>query len=490
MTAAFDREAVRRLPLAEATLRVFDFALDEQFLNSVFERHRGRSYENVISFPTFVHLVSDALLNRDSAHQTFRSAQEQEKLRASVAAMYGKLRRVPLDLSVQLFTEAAARLRTVQAPVVANALPASLAAFWTLAFDGKKLKYVIKKLKPLRGLKGNIFGGKLLVVQDVATQQAVAATAVLDGESADNPLVPPLVQRVRSLVEDRPCLWVGDRAFCDFKLLCLLAQAPDHFVVRFNTSCGFHRDGAVAIREGKDEQGRPFTEEWGWLGKPSNPHRIRVRMITVQRANAEPLIVVTSLLDADAYPAVDLLTIYRSRWGIEVMFQHVVQTFDLRHLIGTTAQATVFQAMLCLLLYNATLMIRDYIAEAADRPPQTISVKLLFNDILDALTAWALILGEERTLDWFRGPQATRIRSTEQLRNHLRGLLATVWTDRWIKARTIKNRPRPVARAYLCGGHTSVDKVQRGVHHEISLQPALNQKGDNAPPPFEQRKHV
>src|SRR5262249_49714121 len=161
----------------------------------------------------FVHLLADATLgHRGSANQTFEHALEDGSLNASVQAMYAKLRRVPAQLSLGFFCETAARLRGVASPVVANALPESIAAFWVWGFDGKKLKYVTKRLKPTRGLKGNLFGGKLLVVQDLATQQAIAVEATSDGEAADNPLVPGAIARVRELLDGRPHLWVGDRA--------------------------------------------------------------------------------------------------------------------------------------------------------------------------------------------------------------------------------------------------------------------------------------
>jgi hypothetical protein len=474
MTSTFDLEASRRLPLAEAAFRLFDFTLNDDVLETFFENYRGRSYENIITFPLFVHLVSDALLgHRGSAHQTFCNAQEDGSLKASVQAMYGKLRRVPLALSTQLFAEAAQRLRSVASPAVSNVLPVSLAEFWPLGFDGKKIKYVAKLLKPLRGLKGNIFGGKLLAVQDMRTQQAVAIEAHVDGEAADNPLVPAVVARIRALSDSGPRLWVGDRAFCDFKLLVLLSENADHFVVRFNTSCGFHADPTVKTRAGKDSDGRPFLEEWGWLGKAKNPHRIRVRKITVIRpGKADPLILVTSLLDADKYPADDLLTLYRSRWGIEVMFQHVVQTFDLRHLIGATPQATVFQAMLCMLLYNTTMTIRDYVATATEQEPKKISLKLFLDDMLRDMTAWMEVIGPNATLDLLR---ETRIE----------GILAHVWTDRWQKAPTKKNRQKNSPRAYICGGHSSVHKIQRNEHREIPFGPS-----QSMPPPFEAKKDV
>jgi hypothetical protein len=437
MSSAFDLEACRRLPLACAALQLLDYATDDTFLDGVFQRHRGRSYQDTITFPLFVHLIADALLGHrgGSAHQTFRHARADESLDATVQAMYAKLRRVPIGLSLGLFAETTSRLQAIGSPVVANPLPKSLSDFWVLGFDGKKLKYVRKMLKPLRGLKGNIYGGKLLIVQDLATQRAVAAHAVADGEAGDNPLVLPAVNRVRAMPSDKSRLWVGDRAFCDFKLLTQLSANGDHFVVRYNTSCGFHPDPGVPVRTGIDDENRPYREEWGWLGKPNNPYRVRVRKIAVTRTNDEPFLVMTSLLDADLSPAKDLLTLYRSRWGIETMFQQVVQTFDLRHLIGGTPEATVFQAMLCLQLYNITMVIRDNVAAGANVEPKKVSSKLLFDDVVRQLTAWTEILDVGATVDLLR---ATPISGPEEFRRYLREKLGTVWTDRWTKATTLK----------------------------------------------------
>src|SRR5262249_15620604 len=153
-------------------------------------------------------------------------------------------------------------------------LPASLDDFRALGFDGKKLKYVAKRLKALRGLKGHVFGGKLLVVQDLATQQAVVAEATADGEAGDKPLGPPAVRAGRGLPAGRARVWFGDAAFCDYQLLGLLSAGGDHFVVRFNSSCAFCPDPDVPARAGQDDEGRPYREEGGWLGKPDHPHRV------------------------------------------------------------------------------------------------------------------------------------------------------------------------------------------------------------------------
>lgn len=487
MSVAFDLEVARRLPLADAALRLLQHATDDDFLNGVFERHRGRSYTKAIAFPQLVHLIGEALLgHRGSAHQTFRHAQQSDTLDATVQAAYRKLAKVPLSLSLGFFAETAERLGAVApAAAAARRAPKSLADFRLLGFDGKKLKYVAKKLKPLRGLKGNVFGGKLLVVQDLATEHAVVAQAAADGESADNPLVPEAVARVRALGDARPRLWVADRAFCEFKTLNRLAIAPDHFVVRFNSACGFHADSQAKIQTGTDDEGRAYRDEVGWLGGEDNPRRVRVRMVTVARPDDEPLVIVTSLEDAKRYPASDLLTLYRWRWGIESMFQKVVQTFDLRHLIGGTPQATVFQAMLCFLLYNITLVIRDYVAAGAKKEPRDVSMQLLFDDLVRDLTGWMEVIGVDSTPELLR---AARVWPVDELRRHLEQILSRVWTDRWTKAPTRKQPADRSPDAYICGGHSSVDKILRGDYKKIPLRPKRTRPSD--PPPFEAKKDV
>lgn len=467
MALAFEFEVCQRLPLADAALRLLDFVAADDFLDDVFARHRGRSYEDVIRFPAFVRLIADALVgHRGSAHQTFLKAQQEGSLETTVEAAYGKLKRVPLGLSQAFFAEATARLEAVL-PTDPDPLPASLAAFRVLNFDGTKTKHLAKRLKPLRGLKGAVLGGKLLVVQDVGTGQALAFEATAEGEAADNPLVPGAVARVRALADPRARLWVGDRAFCDYKTLPLLAEAGDHFLVRHNTKCPFVPDPDQPARTGTDAHGLPYREEWGRLGRAANKRRLRVRRITPTRPNDEPLAVVTSLPDAERHPAADLLGAYRRRWGIESMFLRVTQTFNLRHLIGSTPQATVFQMGFCLLLYNITLAVLGYVAAAAGRKPEAVSLHLLFQEVAFDLTAWFELLGPAATVEVLA---AVPTRGPAALKQYLERILATVWQARRAKAPTRKRPPKGPPRAYLRGGHSSVAKILRGEHKEIPIK--------------------
>jgi hypothetical protein len=151
------------------------------------------------------------------------------------------------------------------------------------------------------------------------------------------------------------------------------------------------------------------------------------------------------------------------RWGIENVFQQVTEVFELRRLIGSTPQATVFQASFCLLLYNLIQVVRAHAAAAAGREPGEVSTEKLFTDVTHELVAWAKVGDASATpallLDDPRPRTAAQTR--ERLAARLGG--PGVWTDRWLKAppKTKPAHPRPpkakVARGH--GGHTSVWRV-------------------------------
>jgi hypothetical protein len=451
----FDREACRRLPLAEAALRLLDFVTQDDFLAAVFARHRGHSYEDVISFPLFVHLIGDALLQHHaSARQSFTRAQEDGDLRASLAAAYGKLARVPLGLSQGFLAEAATRLRQVFPPV-RRPLPESLAALQVCVIDGKKVKYVAGKLKPLRRLKGLFLGGKLLVGLHLNTGLALAFQAHPDGQFGDQGLVDGLLAQVRDRLPG-PRLFVADRIFCDLNQPARLTASGDHFVLRYCRKVGFHPDGQRPAQEGVDGEGRRWVQEWGWLGGAKDKRRCYVRRIRLARPGEEDVVVVTDLLDEAAYPAADLLAVYRMRWGIEGCFQQITEVFELGHLIGGTPQATVWQAAFCLLLYDVVLVLRGYLAEAQALPPEGISGEQLFGDVRRQLIAWEEVLTVEATVALLREQLAA-----PQLRERLRELLGGVWTPRWLKAPPRKKRPpqKPPPKQYVKGGHASVYRL-------------------------------
>jgi hypothetical protein len=427
--------------LAEAVLLLWSWIAEEAFLQRLFEEHRGRCYDRLLSFPLMVNLIADALLEHSgSANRSFEQARQRGELPATVQAAYGKLGRLPVPLSMAFVAGCTDRLRPLFPAAARTPPPARLRGLACVIYDGKAIKRVAKRLKLLRGVAGGLLGGRALVALALDSGLVLALHAHPDGDANDVRFVPDLLPEVRRR-QAGPRLHVADRQFCGLPQLEQFTAVPDdHFLVRYHRAVPFAADAARPARHGVDEAGRPYTEEWGWLGGPSNKKRRYVRRITLERVGEEAVILVTDLLDESAYPATELLAVYLRRWGIERVFQKVTEVFGLQRLIGGTPQANIFQLAFCLVLYNLLQLVRAYVAEAHQREADTISLEKLFEDVTDELIAWNRVIEPATTVALFAEPPPLA-----QLRHRLQTLLATVWTERWLKAPT-KKRGEPAKK--------------------------------------------
>jgi Transposase DDE domain len=460
----FFRAILGRLPLADAVLHLLGYALNEQFLSACFEEHRGQCYQDTLSFARLVEILSDALLvHHGSARQALLAAQKKGTLPTCKEAFYGKLRRVPLPLSVAFLREASRRLNELL-PVQANPLPASLHGFQVRIIDGKKTKHIAKKLKLTRDQAGQLFGAKLLVGYDPATRLIQAMSAHADGERNDAPLVPGLLADIRSQLQGKPALNVADAQFCDLVQITQYREKNEHFALRYHPRLHFHADAALPRRQGLDAKGRFVIEEYGWLGSPKDARRTFVRRITWKRGDHKDLTIVTDLTNrvpgeahavAEPIVAADLIDLYLTRWKIETVFQDVTEVFGLRKLIGSTPEATAFQAAFCMVVYNAIMVVKSYLAavQPEPMPVDDVSNKMLFTSIVKQLTAITELVPAASLAQLVVPPQ-----SAEATAAYVRERLAGLWEPGWKKARN-KNPRKYGPKPKGSGAHTSVYRV-------------------------------
>src|SRR5262249_3182390 len=296
-----------------------------------------------ITFPSLVSLVGDALLEHEgSANQSFSRAQETGELKASKVAAYRKLGRLAVPLSQAFHRDLSHSLRELFPEQAHRRPPESLREFSTIILDGKAIKNVAKRLKSLRKVGGGLLGGRVLAAIQYETGLTVAMRADEDGDANDVRFVPELLPVIRQEIAG-PLLFMADSGFCDLQRMEEFTEGGNHFLVRRHPKVGFHPDSQRPKQSGTDAHGRPFFEEWGWLGATNHPKRRYVRQITLKRPSNTDVQIVTDLLEADKYPAKDLLSHYLQRWGIEQVFQKITEVFHLKALIGSTPKATIFQ---------------------------------------------------------------------------------------------------------------------------------------------------
>jgi len=466
MTDELAQEVLRRLPLAEATLRVWRWMAHDEVLADLFTEHRGRAYERVISFQMLTQLMAEALVHHQGhARRCFEEAVADGSLPASVQAVYGKVRRMPIEVSEALLHHATVRLHEIWPEGMPSRCPPSLDAFaHVLVLDGKTIKRVTRRLKPLRGVRAGLLGGRAVTALSLRRGVVEAMNADPDGHAGEVALAPELVQTLRSRAPSSRRLWVCDRGFCTQALLELFSRDDDAYLLRMHRNLRFTQDPSIPAQHGVDERGRRYEESWGWVGTTRQPERFVVRQITLLRKSAEKdgadeIVLITNLGDAHQHPAVDLLQVYLDRWSIERVFQEVTEVFGLNHLIGSTPQATIFQFSFCLLLYNIIQLHRAYIAQGQRREVVSISSEKLFQDVRDDLIAWSRLIGTDATpalIDTIDHPDAVRRR--------LQHLLHPRWKPRWAKAPPRPHRPPKPRRGQSYRQHQSVHRILQ--HHK------------------------
>jgi hypothetical protein len=467
MMNGFKREVADRLPLAKAALEAFAFAFDPALLADLYERHRGRGYTDVLTFPHLAGLVRSCLLEHDgSGHRGCTEAQRDGNLGVDESSFYRKLAKMPVAVSRALLSEGTVRLGELCAGTAAGAasdlLPACFDGMEAVIVDGKKIKRAARRLKLTRGYKGALLGAKALVAMSLRSGLALAMSDRFDGQTNDVPLVPELLPQVRAVVA-KPILWMADRQFGGLGIPPQLTARPgDHYVIRVSTSTPFTPDPARPAKRSTDEKGREVIDEFGTFGK--NGNAIQVRRVTLRTGKAAnktgkgggaggDVILITDLTDRKAYPASDLLKLYRRRWGIERMFQEVTETFSLKHLIGCSPQAVLFQFAFCLLMYNLTQVLKRHVADDGQVDVAIVSTRNLFYDLRRELLTWNYL-----ELDLPGDIPA----AAEAMRRRLAALLEGTWDPEvYTKALDKKPRTKP-KRKSLQGGHTSVQKLLDG----------------------------
>jgi hypothetical protein len=184
---------------------------------------------------------------------------------------------------------------------------------------------------------------------------------------------------------------LADRGFASFAHLALLFQRKMHAVFRchqrqiINFRVGRKHTGQRKPRKGlprsryvrrlgrwdqlveyvKPTQKPTWMEEARWLTLPETLQVRELRYLTRQRGHRTRVItLVTTLLDAEAYPAAELAKLYLSRWQVEVNFRHLKTTMGMEVLHCQSVDGVLKELYLFAIAYN---LVRLVMLEASQR---------------------------------------------------------------------------------------------------------------------------
>lgn len=177
---------------------------------------------------------------------------------------------------------------------------------------------------------------------------------------------------------------VADRAFASFAHLALLLLRKIHAVFRCHQKqIVSFRVGRKHTKQGKPRKGLPRSRyvrrlgHWDQLVEYTKPKTTptwmdddtyatlpdtlllrELRYLTPQRGHRTRVItLVTTLLDADTYPAADLAELYLSRWQIEVNFRHLKTTMGLEVLHCQTVEGVLKELYMFAIAYNLVRLV-------------------------------------------------------------------------------------------------------------------------------------
>jgi len=227
-----------------------------------------------------------------------------------------------------------------------------------------------------------------------------------------------------------------DRGFCSYGNLAALLQLGVDSVMRIHH---FRKlDWRLGRRLGRRDRLvdwlKPFLQtnvwtrrQWEQLPEPITLRMVEVR-VPVPGFRTQNIVLVTTLLDAGKYTAVELDRLYLRRWAVELFFRDIKITLSMDVLRCQTPAMVEKEMVMHALAYN---LIRALMQDIARSYQMDVS-RLSFKGTVDALRQWRELFETAKTQ-----PRRTR---------KLRGLFyQSIATDGLI-ARPERSEPRAVKR--------------------------------------------
>lgn len=209
---------------------------------------------------------------------------------------------------------------------------------------------------------------------------------------------------------------LADRCFSGWFDLALIRRRGAHMVVRKHQLRA--TDFRTGQRLGKDDQLVCWTrpkrptwmsrEEYVALPKVMTVRELRIQ-VKQKGFRTRELVVVTTLLDAEQYPAEELALLYRRRWQAELNLRSLKVVLQMDHLRCKTPHRVRNEFYMHLVAYN---LIRRAMAVAAARAgvePWTVSFKGTLQTVCKLLPLLGTSLSTEAWCDALLDAIATHV---------------------------------------------------------------------------------
>jgi putative transposase len=177
-------------------------------------------------------------------------------------------------------------------------------------------------------------------------------------------------------------VFLADRCFSGWCDLVLLKRRGVDVVIRkhqmratdFRTGRRLGKDDHLVVWKKSVRPPWMNPEEYDTLPDELTLREVRVR-VPQRGFRSKEVIVVTTLLDAQQYPAGAIAQLYRRRWQAELNLRSLKTVMQMDHLRCKTPHRVRNEFYMHLIAYNLIRQVLATAASAADREPWTISFK-------------------------------------------------------------------------------------------------------------------
>jgi hypothetical protein len=349
--------------------------LSEEFIGGLARAVGWQWRKRVLSPVVMVHLLILQILHCNTAYTHLPRA---SKLSFTAAAFCQAKGRLPLALLARLIESVWLRCSKADDSTLFH----GHRTFYT---DGSAASMPdTKRLQGRYGMPSGMKDGcgfpvvKLLMLFDAATG---LIRQVLINAYRSHEL--PLVQQLHGLLQLGDLL-IADRGFCSFVHLASLTKAGIHGLFRLhqrvvisfdpkNTNFQAMRKSRVRILGANDQlvlYRRP-PQRPTWISQKEYdvlPMELEVRELRYLTGRvgfrSQVVVLVTTLLDAEKYPAMELAELYELRWQVELNFRHLKTTLKMEVLHGKSPKMVETEILAYVLVYNLVQLV---IHEAARR---------------------------------------------------------------------------------------------------------------------------
>ena len=342
---------IEHSPIAVMAQLGLERVLEPQWVDELFDKHRGRQYQRELLFSTTVDIVALVALGlRPSVHAAARARRD---LGVSLSALYEKINHTDPSLGRALVEQSAKRLEPTVDQLQRGQAPLC-PGYRIRIVDGNCLAPSEKRLKPLRSVRSAALPGRTLVVYDPDTSLVVDVLPCEDGHAGERTLMASLVSTAQSGE-----LWIADRNFCTYNIMEAWQLRSCAFTVREHASNAKLTVLGPLIKQGASETGAVYEHLVDCHAPDGTLLRLRRIQIHLENPSEDGDSIVSLLSNLpEQVSALQIAALYRRRWTIENMFQKLEKVLASEIRTLGYPRAALFSFCVAILAYNVLSMLQ------------------------------------------------------------------------------------------------------------------------------------